>query len=107
MSHCLLLAACEYKLAKDMDYLDIFGSSSILKKIGKCLPKNQLPVRTWEEIKEELLRIRRRWQRTSNLKKVEAALRDTPIVFDIPVVRFEPLEYQFWAEVIVSLPIFS
>ena len=43
MSHCLLLDAGEYKLAKDMDYLDIFGSSFILKKIGKCLPNNQLP----------------------------------------------------------------
>ena len=107
MSHCLLVAAGDYKIAKDMDYVDILGSSSIFKKIGKCLPNNQLPVRTWEEIKEELLRIYERWERISNLKKFEAAFRDTPIYYDKSVVRFEPLEYQFWAKVIVSLPIFS
>src|SRR3954469_2319032 len=107
MSHCLLQSACTYKEAKDIDYLDILGSSSHLKKIGKCLPNQHLPVRTCEEIKEKLLRMRWRWERTSDLKKIEAALRDTPIVYDIPVVRFEPLEYQFMAEVVILLTIFS
>ena len=107
MSHCLLSAAVDYKIEKDMHCVDIVGSSSILRKIGKCLPDNQLPSRTSEEIKEELLRIYERWERISNLKKFEAALRDTQIYYDKSVVRFEPLEYMFWAEVKVSLSIFS
>ena len=101
MSHCLLLAAVEYKVMEDMDYLDIISTSCWLNDIGVCLPNNQLPVRTWEEISEELLRVHWRWQRVSELKKVEAALRQTKVVYDLPVVRFEPLEEIFWAEVIV------
>ena len=107
MSHCLLSAAVDYKIEKDMQCVDIVGSSSILRKIGKCLPDNQLPSRTSEEIKEEFLRIYERWERISNLKKFEAALRDSTLYYDKSEIRFEPSEYQFWAEVKVSLFILS
>ena len=82
--------------------LAIMSHVHMLKKLGQCLPNNNLPVRTWEEMREELLRVRHMWARVCEMKHIEAGLRQTSIeIYDLPIIRFQPLEYQYIEEVIV------
>ena len=107
MSHCLLLAAVEMRVATNMCHLDILNVNQFLEEVGKCLPNNQLPVRTVEEIREELLRIRHRWNRVVELKKFEAGLLNTSISQKLAKIRFQPLEYDFHVKVILQFSILT
>ena len=93
MTHCLLLGATEYKVRKNFPMLAIISHVHMLKKLGQCLPNNNLPVRTWEEMREELLRVCHVWARVCAMKQIEAGLRQTSIeIYDLPIIRFQPLE---------------
>jgi len=81
--------------------LEILSDNQHLVEVGQCLPNNQLPVRTVEEIQQELLRIRCRWNRVVELKIIEAGLRETSITEKLAKIRFQPLEYDYHVKVIL------
>src|SRR5664279_4908370 len=85
MSFCLLQAATKMSLGDTSEgragvcFQQLNSSNSHLAELGKCLPRMQLQVRDPEEIRQELFRLRGRWNRVIELKIVEAGLRNLPI----------------------------
>lgn len=101
MSRCLLYAAAQLILGTGMSSLELLSVNQHLLKVGECLPKNQLPIRTKDEIRQELLRLRQRWSRVSELKKIEAGLRGRPMS-RLSIIRFSSSEYAFHKKVIFN-----
>jgi uncharacterized protein (DUF2344 family) len=106
MTLCLLQEAAIVVLGDTSEgrvgvhFLELLRSYSLLLELGKCLPRNQLPVRTVEEIHEEFLRLRRRWARVVELKIVEAGLRNIHVRHEARKITFLPKEYAFHVKVI-------
>ena len=105
MSFCLLEYAAKMSMGDPMEEMvgvfeELISTRSHLIELGKCLRRMQLPERKAEEIREELLRLRGRWNRVVELKIIEAGFRNVPIRSESREITFLTKEYAFHVKVI-------
>jgi len=74
MTHCILSRTGIFCEIRGMSFQEVIIEDSHVAKIGIWLPRMQLPLRSIEEVRQELLRQQARWNRVVELKNIEAGL---------------------------------
>ena len=103
---CILSNAAKGKTSNRMlgrvgiPFEELIGSRSNLVELGKTLAQYNLPERSPEEIHEELLRWRAKWNRVFELKKIESGVRDLPMIPHSKKISFPPEAYEIHVMVI-------
>jgi hypothetical protein len=57
-----------------MSFQEVINEDSHITEIGVWLPRMQLPQRSIQEVRQELLKQQARWNRVIKLKNIEAGL---------------------------------
>ena len=83
----------KWKGTPPVPFDELISSNSHITKLNKYFRRDGLPERIPEEIRQELLRLRRRWHRVTELKIIEAGLRNLPINPESKNIYFLPQEY--------------
>ena len=73
---------------------ELIGSRSNLVELGKTLAQYNLPERSPEEIREELLSWRAKWNRVFELKKIESGVR--ALILRRYFFRQRHMKFMFW-----------
>jgi hypothetical protein len=98
MHHTVTL--CE---SRGLSYQDIISDDSNIAEICKSLVDWSLPHRSVPEVRKELLRFQRQWNKVVELKIIEAGLLCDPIRTDSSKIRFSLREYALHVTVMLHL----
>jgi hypothetical protein len=74
MTHCILSHTGKFCEIRGISFQEVIIEDSHVAEIGVWLPRMQLPQRSIQEVRQELLRQQVRWNRVVELKNIEAGL---------------------------------
>jgi hypothetical protein len=74
MTHYILSRAAKFCEIRGMSFQELITEDSHVAEIGVWLPRMQLPQRSIQDVRQELLRQQVRWNRVTELKNIEAGL---------------------------------
>jgi hypothetical protein len=74
MTHCILSRTGIFCEIRGMSFQEVIIEDSHVAEIGVWLLRMQLPQRSIQEVRQELLRQQARWNRVVELKNIEAGL---------------------------------
>ena len=105
MSHLVVYGAVrmmkgdKWKGTPPVPFDDLISSNNHLTELNKYFRRDRLLERNPEEIRQKLLRLRRRWHRVTELKIIETGLRNLPINPESKNIFFLPQEYALHVKV--------
>jgi hypothetical protein len=74
MTHCIPNHAATFHESRGISFQELITKDSHIAEIGVWLRRMQLPERSIQEVRQELLRLQVRWNRVTELKNIEAGL---------------------------------